>query len=182
MPNNQPKVSSFDKTRMFATSPAAVVIWVVNDEEKILFLSHPKREGFREVIAGALEAEESVWAGAMRELYEEVGEEIKVKSLGILHASTFRYDDNNQFMLSLDFLMKYEGGDIVPGDDMSGSGVHWMGLDELVEYEDKIYPPAHRPWIRERAIELFRLWKDRDISIEDMQPPGDLEQRIKRVK
>lgn len=182
MPNNQPIIIAEDGKRPFATSPMAMVVWVVNEDEKILFLSHPKREGYREVVSGALEAEESVWAGAMRELGEEIGEDVKVKPLGIIHANTFRYDDNSQFMLSLNFLMKYEGGEVIPGDDMTGAGVHWMDLEELAIFEGKLYPPSHRKWIRERVIKLFRLWKDRDFNFEDMQPKEDLNQRIKRVK
>jgi CubicO group peptidase (beta-lactamase class C family) len=82
-------------------------VFVVNEQEEILLLAHPKRGGSWEVVNGALEAREPVAEGALRETYEEAGEEVCVRPLGAGHVSTFHYDDNVQYMLSVGYLMAY---------------------------------------------------------------------------
>jgi 8-oxo-dGTP pyrophosphatase MutT (NUDIX family) len=150
--------------RIFACSPAAVIAFIINKNEEILFLSSPKRPGWWENVNGALEAGESVLDGVMREVREEAGLEIVVRPLGTLHVGTFHYDDSAQFMLSLSYLLAYEGGEVIPGDDMKGSQVRWFSFDEITGGDYKIIPPADQPWLVYRAIELYRLWKDLPVD------------------
>ena len=87
--------------RRFACSTAAVLAYLVNEDEQLLMLSHPKRKGWWEVVNGALEAEESVLDGVLREVWEEAGEWVRVRPLGAIHIETFHYDQNVPYMLSL---------------------------------------------------------------------------------
>lgn len=155
MPNQQPIIKSENGERSFACSPAAVVVFVLNDLEEFLFGFHSRRQRW-EVVSGALEAEETLLEGAQRELAEEMGPEIQVRSLGVIHADTFRYDDNAQYMISVSFLMAYEGGRILPGDDMAGSDFRWIGLDDILTGGVKIGIPRET-WILQRAVEMYRL-------------------------
>lgn len=156
----QPTLVTADGKRTFACSPAAVIAYIINEKEEILFLSNPKRPGWWENVNGALDAEESVLDGVMREIREEAGPEIMVRPLGTLHVSTFHYDDSARFMLSLSYLLAYEGGRVIPGDDMTGSEIRWLSYDEITNGDYKILPPSDRPWMIHRAIELYRLWRD----------------------
>lgn len=149
--------------RVFACYPAAVVIFIINEQEEILLLQHPKRQRW-EVVSGAMEAGETILAGALREVREEVGLLVKVRPLGALHSATFAYDENVPFMLGLSFVMAYEGGEIIPGDDMAGAPFRWATPAEMRDLP--ITPPAHQPWLTERAIELYRLYARQNVSLE----------------
>jgi 8-oxo-dGTP pyrophosphatase MutT (NUDIX family) len=58
---------------------------------------------------------------AIRETREEAGEQVRVRPLGTVHISTFHYGEDVRYMLSVGYLMVYEGGGIQPGDDMAES-------------------------------------------------------------
>ncbi|MCB8943293.1 MAG: NUDIX hydrolase [Ardenticatenaceae bacterium] len=145
--------------RPFATSPIAIQAIVINNEEKFVLLNSLRRKQGWQVVSGGLEAGETILAGVLREVGEELGEGVRVRPLGIIHAETFHYDEQVRFMVSLYYLMVYEGGEIVPGDDMAGSEVRWWSLDELQE-EGLRFHPSVKPWLMERAVGLYRLWRD----------------------
>jgi hypothetical protein len=56
--------------------------------------------------------------------------------------------------------MVYEGGEIVPGDDMAGSEARWWLLDELVNEVDLYFHDSIKLWLLRRSVDLYRLWKD----------------------
>lgn len=152
--------------RTFACHPAAVLAFIVGPDERILMLSHPARRGW-EVINGALDGAESVLQGVLRETREEAGDQVRVRPLGALHAYTFRYDDAVQHMISIAYLLAYEGGEVIPGDDMRGSAVRWVSVDEIERGAVSIEVPTGQPWLFRRAIDLYRLLRD--------QPPVTLQ-------
>ena len=162
MQNQQPYITTVDGRRKFACSPAAILSFIVNLQEEVLLLAHPKREGGWEVINGAMEARETVVEAALRETREEAGAEVRVRPLGAVHISTFHYDENAQFMLSIGYLMAYEGGRIEPGDDMAGSRYKWWSLNDLTDEKPKVLIPPDGKWLLERAVELYRIWKGRE--------------------
>ena len=168
--SQSPKVISADGTRHFACFPVALVIFIVNEDEKMLLLSSPpkrKREDTWEPPSGALEEGETVLAGALRETREELGRDVRIRPLGTVHAHNFHYDDDVRYMISLCYLMAYEGGRIVPGDDMAGSLYRWWSLDELERDNIAILQaPVNRRWLLTRVIELYRLWKTQDIGLD----------------
>ena len=164
MPNSQPLVVTENGLRSFACSPAAVVVLVVDDKERLLVGYHKTRQRW-EAVSGVLEARETILDGAMRELCEEMGPAVRVRPLGVLHASTFRYDDNAQFMISVTYLMAYKGGDIVPGDDMGGAGYRWLALDDLVSGQASVGIPREQ-WLLRRAIEMSRLWAREEVQLQ----------------
>jgi len=161
MTNSQPLISNIKGTRRFACSAVALQAVVVNSEEKILLLSSPTRnpDGAWQVVSGALEAGETVLDGALREAKEELGD-IQVRPLGTIHAQTFHYDENVQYMIAIYYLFAYESGEVQPGDDMQGSRYRWWSLAELEEEKIKIVVPPDQAWLLKRAVELYRLWKE----------------------
>jgi ADP-ribose pyrophosphatase YjhB (NUDIX family) len=155
---NQPAILS-QKGRSFAASAVALQAVIVNKQEQILLLNSPTRNQGWQTISGGLEAKETILDGIKREVAEEVGPEVRIRPLGIIHAETFHYDENVRFMIGIYYLLAYEGGTIVPGDDMAGSAYRWWNLDELDD--DNLHRhPTFIPWMLRRAVDLYRLWQD----------------------
>lgn len=166
-PDAQPFVQT-TKGRRFAASAVAIQAVVVNADEQILLLSSPKRNtnGTWQVVSGGLEAGETVLAGALREAHEELGPDIRLRPLGTLHAQTFHYDENVQYMIAIYYLFAYEGGEVHPGDDMADSQYQWWSVAELEADKVKVVVPPGQTWLLKRAVELFRLWKDQTMELQ----------------
>ena len=128
---------------------------------------------------GAMEAGETVLEAVLRETYEEAGSELLVCPLGTVHISAFHYDDRVRFMLSVAYLLAYDGGPVQPGDDMSGSEYRWWSLEELSSPEVELAIPPGEKWLLARAIELYRLWNKQDGAL---QPGFNLSIRGKKKK
>jgi len=168
MPPNQPTVyAAGPRRRPFATSAVAVQAIIVNHREEILLLSPPtqNKEDKWETVSGALEAGETILAGVLREIREEVGEAVRVRPLGVVHCETFHYDQDVRFMIGIYYLLAYEGGQVQPGDDMAGSRYHWWPLADLNEQRLR-FPPSTQLWMLARAIDLYRLWKDQEAPLQ----------------
>jgi ADP-ribose pyrophosphatase YjhB (NUDIX family) len=150
------------------------LVFIVNEQEEILLLAHPKRGGSWEVVNGALEAGETVVEGALRETREEAGAEVQVRPLGTVHVSTFHYNESVRYMLSVGYLMAYEGGRVQPGDDMAGSRHRWWGLDDLIDEQAKVLVPPNGEWLIARAVKLYRMWRgrERELQPELVVPQG----------
>ena len=156
-------------SRHFACSPAAVLVYIVDKAERFLLLRHPQRDGW-EIVNGALDAGETVLQGALREAAEEAGAAARLRPLGAVHVQTFHYDANVRYMLSLMYLMAYEGGAVQPGDDMTGSEVGWFTVEELLDEELNVIVPPHGRWLFTRARDLYRLWKDEEVQLQRPLP------------
>ena len=158
-------VGSGPRHREFVTSAVAVQAIIVNPLEQVVLLSSPERKQGWQVVSGALEVGETLLDGTLREIHEELGEGIQVRPLGMVHAETFHYDERVQYMLGSYYLFAYQGGHIIPSDDMAGSEYRWWSTDELTEEL-----PLHRstrPWILKRAIALYRLWsQEADLPLQ----------------
>jgi len=76
-----------------------------------------------------------------------------------VHASTFAYDAQVRHVISVTYLMAYVDGIPRPGDDMSGSRVRWVTLDEIEAQSLRLVPPLDQAWLRRRSLDLFRLWE-----------------------
>lgn len=146
------------KGRRFACFPAAVLVFIVDAQERILLLAHPHRGGAWEVPNGAVDAGESILEAVVRETREEAGADVVIRPLGALHAYGFRYDEAVTSMISIAYLLAYVGGQVEPGDDMRGSAFRWWSLDEIERERPRILRPAE-PWLLERAVTLHRLWQ-----------------------
>ena len=101
--------------RIFATFPAAVVVPIVNKREELLLLESQRRPGLWEPVNGAVEEGETLLEAALREVREEAGAALRVHPLGVVHASTFAYDDRVRQMISVVYLMAHKGGVPEPG-------------------------------------------------------------------
>jgi 8-oxo-dGTP pyrophosphatase MutT (NUDIX family) len=145
--------------RSFATFPAAVVVPIVNRRWGLLLLESRRRQGLWEPVNGAVEEGESLLEAALREVREEAGPDVRVRPLGVVHASTFAYDDRVRHMISVVYLMAHEGGTAVPGDDMRGSRVRWATLSDIESNGLRLLPPLDQAWLRRRTFDLFRLWE-----------------------
>lgn len=167
MSDPQPFITS-TKGRQFAASAVAIQAVVVSPDEKILLLSSPTRnaKGAWQVVSGGLEAGETVLNGALREAREELGSDICLRPLGTLHAQTFHYDANVQYMVAIYYLFAYEGGEVRPGDDMLDSVYRWWSLAELEDDRVKVVVPPSQKWLLKRAVELYKLWHDQDDELQ----------------
>lgn len=170
-PPGQTPVVVNERGRRFACAPAALLVFLINEHEEFLLLRHPNRAGW-EVVNGALEANETLADGALREVREEAGAEVQVRLLGPVHIQNFHYDQRVRYMLSLSFVAAYEGGDVVPGDDMTGSEAGWFDLATL---EDETFPVLVPPipelrWLFRRALILYRLWRDENVVLQGPLP------------
>lgn len=144
------------KYRQFTASAVAVQAIIINQAEEVLLLYSLTRKQGWQVVSGALEANETLLDGTLREVYEELGQNIEVRPLGTVHVETFHYDPQVQYMLSSYYLFAYQESPIVPGDDMIGSEYRWWSRAELNETVD--FHPSTKPWMLNRAIELYGLW------------------------
>ncbi len=161
MPGQQPSVTD-SEGRQFACFPVAVLVFIIDEDERILFLSHPEQRDAWQIVKGALEAGETVLEGALRETREEVGPDVQVRPLGTVHALTAQ--DSDARAIALFYLMAYEGGQIQPGDDMQGSQFRWWNVEELEAENIEVVVPSEK-WIVERAVELYRLWKEQNKGV-----------------
>ena len=159
MPNQQPSITSVDG-RQFAASSAAVLSFIVDPEGRVLMLAHPQHAGRWEPVNGALDAGETVLTAVQREVQEEAGPEIQVRPLGAFHVYTFRYDDNVQYMICICYLLAYEGGPVVPGDDMAGSEAGWFHPAQIEGGEIEVIVPSVQTWLFRRAVDVYHLLKD----------------------
>jgi 8-oxo-dGTP pyrophosphatase MutT (NUDIX family) len=145
--------------RAFATFPAAVVVPIVNQRGELLLFESPRRPSWWEPVNGAVDNGETLLEAALREVREEAGPDLRVRPLGVVHASTFAYDARVRRMISVVYLMAHEGGAAVPGDDMRGSRVRWATLDVIESDGLRLLPPLDQAWLRRRTVDLFRLWE-----------------------
>jgi ADP-ribose pyrophosphatase YjhB (NUDIX family) len=164
MDYQQRQITTATGNRRFTCSPIAVLAIIVNENEEILLLSHPEQCQGWQVVNGAVEPEETVLQAALRETKEEIGRKVQVRPLGTVHVSTYHFDEKVRFMLSIAYLMAYEGGEIQPGDDMAGSEYRWWKLDDLMSDEVELIIPPGEKWLIARAVDLYRLWHQEEIA------------------
>jgi NADH pyrophosphatase NudC (nudix superfamily) len=163
-----------EKGRPFPTSVVALQAIIINAEEQFLLLSSPRRNGQNEwqTVSGGLDAEESVLDGILREVREEAGD-IEVRPLTALHSQTFCYDGNIPHMIGIYYLLRYEGGAVVPGDDMIDSDFRWWGLDELetavAAGTITLHVSTHL-WMLRRAVKMVRCFADGWLETAVLQP------------
>jgi ADP-ribose pyrophosphatase YjhB (NUDIX family) len=170
---NQPVILS-EAGRPFTTSAVALQAIIINADEQFLLLSSPRRNGENEwqTVSGGLDAEESVLDGLLREVAEEVGV-VQVRPLAVLHSQTFYYDANLPHMIGIYYLLRYEGGEVVPGDDMIDSAFRWWGLDELETAVANNHATLHvstHLWMLRRAVKLHCIFKDEWPETAVLQP------------
>jgi ADP-ribose pyrophosphatase YjhB (NUDIX family) len=148
----------------------AVQAILVNERDEVLLLSSPTRnaDGGWQVVSGALEAGETVLAGTLREIGEEVGPGVMGRPLGVAHVQSFHYDEQVPYMIGIYYVLSYEGGPIEPGDDMAGSRFRWWPLDELADDTLQLQVPPDQPWILRRAVELARQWRSEVVELDPL--------------
>ncbi len=154
----QPTITA-QNGRSFPAYAVALQAIIINENEEILLLNSLKRNQGWQIVSGGLDAEETILAGTVREVHEEAGDAIQIRPLGLVHVQTFQYDPGIPHMIGTYYLFAYEGGPVVPGDDMIGSEVRWWSLPDLNNEQPTLHPSA-KPWMLKRAVDLYRLWKD----------------------
>lgn len=157
--------------RLFPAYPVALQALIINEDERFLLLSSPHKNKANEwqVISGGLDANETILDGVLREVKEEAGEKVRVRPLTLIHSQTFSFDAHIPFMIGIYYLLAYEGGQVVPGDDMQGSQVRWWSIDELQQADIHFHPSTHL-WMLARGVEMFRLLRERPLPVTTLQP------------
>jgi 8-oxo-dGTP pyrophosphatase MutT (NUDIX family) len=159
MQPDRPCTVTASSGRSFATFAAAVVVPIVNRREELLLLESQRRPGWWEPVNGAVDDGETLLEAALREVREEAGSDLRVRPLGVVHASTFAYDARVRRMISVVYVMAHEGGAAVAGDDMRGSRIRWATAGVIESDGLRLIPPLDQAWLRRRTVELFRLWE-----------------------
>jgi ADP-ribose pyrophosphatase YjhB (NUDIX family) len=161
------------RSRPFAAFPVAIQAIIMNEQLEVLLLASKTREpvGAWQVVSGGLEANETILEGTLREVREEAGAGVVARPLGTVHTHSFTYDSHIRYMLSIYTLFAYEGGEIIPGDDMLGSDWRWWPVEELFAGDEPIHPSTNYPWLLRRAVELFRLWHNHSDAEIELQLP-----------
>ncbi|MCA9926629.1 MAG: NUDIX hydrolase [Anaerolineales bacterium] len=160
------------RERVFPAYPVALQALIINEDERFLLLSSPTRNGHNEwqVISGGLDANETILDGLLREVGEEAGADVRVRPLTTIHTQTFTFDSHIPFMIGIYFLLAYEGGNVVPGDDMAGSNIRWWSVSELEQAEIRFHPSTHL-WMLKRGVEMYRMLRERPLPPSVLQPP-----------
>ena len=138
---------------MFPTQPAAVFVFIVRNDEHVLLLKHPERSEWSP-IGGGVDANETLLDAAFRETAEEVGANVRARFLGVAHAWTYEYDATVGKMIDVAYVMAYEGGEVVPGDDMAGSKFRWWPLDDAPSLHIEIAEGT--AWLLARVARVYR--------------------------
>jgi len=166
----RPTVTASRNNRTFPCFPAAVMVFHINQKEEFLVLSQGGDDWV--LVGGGIEDNESILEGAMRESFEELGNEIRLDPLGVIHTLSFHYDQAVQNMISVMYLMKFQGGKIVPGDDLKGAEYDWWNIDKISSNIHKISRPDRQFWLFERALKLFRVLGEDRADLEYSTVPG----------
>ena len=101
----------------------------------------------------------------MREVREELGKDIILRPLGTVHTFTYLIPAVG-YVVDVCYLLAYEGGEIVPGDDEAGSTASWWTREQLDGQDVEISVPRDQKWLLGRALELYGLWKDRVVELQ----------------
>jgi ADP-ribose pyrophosphatase YjhB (NUDIX family) len=141
---------------------------VVNDLDEVLLFS--KDECKWVVISGGVEDNETILGAALRELREEAGDSVKVLPIGVVHAHTFHYDNSTRHMISIYYVLRYKGGEVVPSDDMSGARYEWKAMKDL--HEAELLIPAGQKWILERAVSFASTFEIQKADLEYVSRSG----------
>lgn len=157
---NHPTITA-QNGRSFPAYAVALQAIIINQNEEFLMLLSPTRKQGWQIVSGGLDAEETILDGTLREVGEEIGTDAKVRPLGLVHSQTFQYDPGIPHMIGTYYLFAYESGSIIPGDDMVDSDVRWWSLAELAAEKPLLHDSTH-PWMLDRAVQLYRLWKDEE--------------------
>ena len=166
----RPTVTARRNNRSFACFPAAVMVFVINEAEEFLVLSQEPDNWV--LVGGGIEDNESILEGALRESFEELGNEVQLNPLGVIHTMSFHYDAAVQNMISVMYLMKYCGGKIIPGDDLTGAVFDWWNMEKIRMNIEIISRPNRQLWLFERALKLYQLIKDENQDLEYATAPG----------
>lgn len=154
--------------REFSVFPVGLIALIIDQQDRFLMLRHPKH-GTYEPVNGGYNGGETLLEGLMREIREEVGEQVEVRPITTVHTYNFRYDDTVPYMISVIFLFEYVGGQVIPGDDMVDAEIKWMTVAEINSGQYRIPVPNQITWVYERAVKLSRLLKDEPAV--QLQPP-----------
>ncbi len=161
----QPVMIGPDGEREFVCSPTAILGFIFNRDEQILLFS--KGPGRWRVISGTVEREENIRDTAARETAEEAGTDVKVRPLGAIHAFRYAHNPNVIPLVCIPYLLEYQGGEVVPGDDMAGADFGWFSVDEIEQMHISV--PDGQRWLFRRALHLYRALRDvDDVDLEPM--------------
>jgi len=109
---------------VFPRISPAVILAIVNDGKILLARSKNRNYAFHSVIAGFVEAGESLETSAQREAFEEVG--IRIKNIRYFASQPWPFPDS----LMCAFTAEYDGGDIVV-DNIEIESAAWYLPSEL---------------------------------------------------
>jgi 8-oxo-dGTP pyrophosphatase MutT (NUDIX family) len=146
------EILGLDGRRRFARFPVGVAMTVVDDRGRILLFEDPD-SGSLEIPSGAVEDGETIIDAVRRELTEELGPWCTWHPVATVHTYTIRYDAETD-LISVVYLVAFDGGNVSPSDDAEGSIVRWIRRCDLDPLRDRVTVPSeHR--ILDLALDLW---------------------------
>lgn len=143
-----------NKHQNFIDSVPAAGAYVVKDG-KVLFgirSSEPNPGGYN-VPGGFLEIPESAEEAAIREVKEELGIDIRpVEIIGTYHTT---YGEGGHDVLNILMVAEYVGGEVKPGDDISGGDPKWFDIGNMPGPDELSFP-----W-QVQAQKDLKAWYDK---------------------
>jgi mutator protein MutT len=122
--------------RDFPSHPVVGVGAVVVDDNKVLLVrrGHAPLKGEWSLPGGTVELGETLDAAAVREVREETGLEVTVRSIVEVFDRIDRTSDDRvaYHFVIVDFLCRLAGGALVPASDAEDA--RWVRVDDLFEY------------------------------------------------
>jgi NADH pyrophosphatase NudC (nudix superfamily) len=106
-------------------APATSIFVIKNNQVLLAKRKIDPKKGAWDSPGGFIEVGESVEAGAIREMKEETGLDVKI--IEILGSHPDSYDDKPTFTIGL--LAEIIGGELAPADDVAS--LHWIDLDKI---------------------------------------------------
>lgn len=146
----------------YASGKPCVDMAVVNFEKKELLLGQKPNETLLRFSGGHFDVfkDKSYEDTAIREVQEETGVVAEVVNyIGSIISGDWRYQAEQDKIVTALFAMKYIGGTPVANDDLSF--VCWksfMKNGKVAELDETIFVPTHRPLAR-----MFNKWAERNI-------------------
>jgi ADP-ribose pyrophosphatase YjhB (NUDIX family) len=130
---------------------AAVSAIITNANNEILFVSKNGTNNWQ-VITGWVE-DETIDKAILREIKEELNLD-DVELIDIIDTHTFQYNENK--IISTFYLVKYNSGEIKPGDDINNYNFKWFNSDEIKKIQ--IICPIQKEII-EKALFYIKMYK-----------------------
>jgi NAD+ diphosphatase len=136
--------------------PVGAAVYVLKDD-CILFgvRSIEPHIGKLSMPGGFIELNETAEAAAVREVKEELGIDVTIRTYLSSYATMY----GDRPMVDLVYIADFTGQAIVPGDDMNGGEPVWRRLNDLPSLDELAWD-----WNQESQADLLKWWHSQNLG------------------